>query len=76
MNKQKTTDFLIREYSDQELYDIATDILYHLGNKHYCIWQTYTKDDIEQCTCEKATNERMDTYQEAIRNFFGDYYCD
>ena len=65
---------LIDEYTDDSLYDIATEILYYLSGKHYCIWQTYTKDDIKLNTGKRPSNDTMDDLQDRLQNTFANDY--
>lgn len=72
---QQTTNSLIDEFNDNALYDIATSILYHLQGKGYCIWQTYTKDDIKLNTGKKTISRaRMDELQDRLENTFANDY--
>lgn len=36
---------IMKDLNDLEAYTLATDILYELENKGYCVWQTYTVED-------------------------------
>lgn len=37
----------IKRLGDDDAYDLATWILHILNKRCYCIWQTYTVDDIK-----------------------------
>ena len=66
---QQTADYLIDEFNDNALYDIATDILAYLQGKGYCIWQTYTKDDIECNLGRKPTDDEMQDLADSLQCF-------
>ena len=61
---------LIKELGDDKAYDLATWILYQLNGKNYCIWQTYTKDDIKLNWGKEPTVDEMDEMQENLMNCF------
>lgn len=61
---------LIKKYGETGAYDIATWILNRLEHRHYCIWQTYDKDDIAINYGRKPTDEEMDNMQENLSNCF------
>ena len=67
---QQTADYLIDEFNDNALYDIATSILYYLEGKYFCIWQTYTKENIKENTGKKPTKDDMAVYQERLANIW------
>lgn len=66
---QQTADYLIDEFNDNALYDIATSILCYLQGKGYCIWQTYTKDDIESNIGRKPTDDEMQDLADSLQCF-------
>ena len=59
-----------KKHTKQEEYDFATWILHELEEKGFCIWQTYTKDDIEIGTGKKPTAEQFSEMQERLMNTF------
>lgn len=54
----------------EDSYEFAIELLYRLQEKGYCIWQTYTRDDIEQGLGRKPTEDDMSALQENISNIF------
>ena len=66
----ETARQIIKEQGDDAAYDVATWILYCLENKNYCIWQTYTQDDIKINMGRKPTNDEMEEMQERLANTF------
>lgn len=66
---------LVKGFGDDEAYKIATEILEVLYNKKYCIWQTYTMEDIKNCTGKKViTREKFDELQDQLMNTFSNGY--
>lgn len=61
---------LIKKYGQEKAYDLATWILYALNVEDYCIWQTYTKDDIKLNWGKNPTAEDMEQMQENLMNCF------
>lgn len=61
---------LIKKHTKKELYKIATDILYYLEGKNFCIWQAYAKDDIELGLGRAPTLEEMSAMQERLANIW------
>lgn len=61
---------LIKKYGQEKAYDLATWILYALNVEDYCIWQTYTKDDIKLNWGKNPTAEDMEQMQENLANSF------
>ena len=61
---------IIKEYGNHLAYDLATWILYQLNLEDFCIWQTYTKDDIETNLGRKTDAEEMEEMQENLANCF------
>lgn len=61
---------IIKKYGNQKAYDLATWILYALNLEDFCIWQTYTKDDIEANLGRKTNAEEMEEMQENLGNIF------
>ena len=50
-------------------YDFATWILHRLQGHGYCIWQTYTKDDIESNIGRKPTDDEMQDLADSLQCF-------
>ena len=48
--KKGTQEALIDVFGEAMAYNIATDILHCLNKRGYCIWQTYTRQDIRNNT--------------------------
>lgn len=66
---------LVKGFGDDEAYELATEILQVLYNKKYCIWQTYTLDDIENSTGKKViTRALFDDLQDQLMNTFSNGY--
>ena len=51
-------------------YDLATTLLEYLKDRDYCIWQTYTKSNLQQNTGKKRiTHDDMQEYSERLQDF-------
>lgn len=74
MDAEQQKESLIDEYTDDALYEIATGILFHLERNHYCIWQTYDKEDIKNGLGKKPTKEKMEELQERLADTW-EYIC-
>ena len=61
-----------KKHTRQEAYDFATWILHELEEKNFCIWQTYTKDDVKLGTGKRPTDEEFCDMQERLQNCFYD----
>lgn len=61
---------IIDEYSDSFIYETATSLLYHLQERGFCIWQTYTKDDIKLGLGRKPTKDELADMQDRLMNCF------
>ena len=67
--RKKASD-TINEMGEKDAYEFATDILYLLASKYgYCIWQTYTKEDVEANIGHKPTNEEMQILSDSLQCF-------
>lgn len=67
---QKSQAALIDLVGEDASYKLATDVLHILCKRGYCIWQTYTRQDIKANTGKKRLTSRdMERYQERISNF-------
>lgn len=68
--KKRPQATLIDVFGEAMAYNIATDILHCLNKRGYCIWQTYTRQDIKSNTGKnRLTSRDMERYQERISNF-------
>lgn len=67
---QKKAEEFIKKHTKQYAYDFATWVLHNLEHRGFCIWQTYTKDDIESCTGSKPTNDEFADMQERLADTF------
>ena len=61
---------LIKKYGKEEAYNLATWILYQLNLENYCIWQTYSRHDIESNLGRKPTAEEFDEMQDNLADCF------
>ena len=52
-----------------DCYDFAIELLYRLQEKGYCIWQTYTKDDVELNIGRKPTDDEMQELCDSLQCF-------
>lgn len=51
---------IIQKKGIDDAYRLATDILWWMSCRYgYCIWQTYTRDDVEANIGRKPTNDDM-----------------
>lgn len=67
---RKMASDTINEMGEEDAYELATDILYLLAGKYgYCIWQTYTKEDVEINIGHKPTNEEMQELGDNLQCF-------
>lgn len=69
MNTLEKAKNYILKHGEQEAYELATSILARLQGHGYCIWQTYTKDDIECNLCRKPTDEEMQDLADSLQCF-------
>ena len=60
---------IIDDYSDSFIYETATSLLSYLQGRGHCIWQTYTKSDIECNIGRKPTKEEMQTLADSLQCF-------
>ena len=60
---------------DEFAYETATAMLYELYKKGYCIWQTYTRDDIRDNIGHRPDDNEMEYLGDALQNFF-EWYND
>lgn len=68
--KKRPQATLIDVFGEAMAYNIATYILHCLNKRGYCIWQTYTRQDIKANTGKnRLTSRDIERYQERISNF-------
>lgn len=67
---QKKAMRFLKKHTKQEAYDFATWILHDLEERGFCIWQTYTKDDIETGLDRKPTKDELSDMQDRLMNCF------
>lgn len=65
----KEASEIIKSRGNDEAYDLATEVLHLLSKKRYCIWQTYTKEDIKVNTGEYPTDEEMEELGDNLQSF-------
>ena len=69
INLEKTNignavDEITKKLTDEEAYNLATYLLSKLESKGYCIWQTYSKEDVKMLSGkEDLVKEDMEEYQ-------------
>jgi len=59
----------ISKHGEQDAYDFATWILDRLQGNGFCIWQSYTVDDIELNDGRRPTKERMQELSDNLQSF-------
>ena len=65
-----TAKFVVDTIGKDNAYNLATCILEVLQDKKYCIWQTYTMNDLKQNTGKKRiTEEQWEDFKYALTNF-------
>lgn len=69
MKKKINAKELMKDLNDLEAYTLATDILYELENKGYCVWQTYTVEDIADNLGHEPNGDEMEAIGDALRCF-------
>jgi len=61
---KETIETLMGKLTDEEKYNLAINLLSKLEDKGYCIWQAYSKEDIEHITGRKKLEKQdMEEYQ-------------
>ena len=63
-----------QNHSKEDCYDFAVELLYRLERDGFCIWQTYTQDDIRFNTGKQPTPQKMAELQERLQNTFANDY--
>lgn len=59
---------LVECFGNEIAYDLAISILQILNRKDYCVWQTFSKEDIEEYDRKKPTHERMEELHSRLGN--------
>ena len=63
-NVGNSVDEITKKLSDEETYNLATYLRSKLESKGYCIWQTYSKEDVKMLSGkEDLVKEDMEKYQ-------------
>lgn len=57
-------------HTHEDSYEFAIELLYRLEGAGYCVWQTYSREDIELNLGRKPTEDDMSALQENISNIF------
>lgn len=65
---EKAADFF-NSNTEEDCYDFAVELLYRLQEKGFCIWQTYTKSDVECNIGRKPTKEEMQMLADSLQCF-------
>ena len=74
-NAYGTASKMVKLLGEQTAYNLATTLLAVLADKHYCIWQTYDKEDIKLNTGKKKiSNNYLDELQDRLQNTFANDY--
>lgn len=60
---------IIDDYNDSFIYDTATNLLAYLQGRGYCIWQTYTKSDVQCNIGRKPTKDEMQALADSLQCF-------
>lgn len=66
--KKKATDF-IKKNGKARSYDFATWILNNLSKKGFCIWQSYTKEDLADNLGHNPSIDEMEDLGDALQCF-------
>lgn len=62
--------FIVNTIGKDKAYELATWLLAILRDKRYCIWQTYTMDDLRKNSGKKRiSQEQLDDFNYALTNF-------
>ena len=60
----------VKLLGEQLTYDLATTLLEYLKDRDYCIWQTYTKEDLKLNTGKKRlTHDDIQEYGDRLQSF-------
>lgn len=60
---------IIKKEGKRYSYELATEILYLLQGCGFCIWQTYTKEDVAANIGRRPTNEEMQELADSLQCF-------
>lgn len=66
--KKKANEF-IKKNGKSKSYDFATWILNELSKKGYCIWQSYTKEDLSSNLGHNPSADEMAELGESLQCF-------
>lgn len=66
--RKKASEYICK-HGEQEAYDFATWILDRLQGRGFCIWQSYTVDDIESNEGSRPTKEHMQELADNLQSF-------
>jgi hypothetical protein len=67
---RKEAYYIIQDKGKDDAYRLATDILWWLSARYgYCIWQTYTRDDVEANIGRKPTDDDMRELEDNLQFF-------
>ena len=65
---EKASEY-IKKHGEQYAYDFATWILHRLQGRGFCIWQSYTRNDIELNEGSYPTDEHMQELSDSLQCF-------
>lgn len=64
---EKAVEFF-NSNTKEDCYEFAIELLYRLKEKHYCIWQTYSKEDLKTLIGRNPTKDEFSGMQERLAN--------
>ena len=59
----------LSKHGDAEAYDFATELLAMLQGRGFCIWQTYTVEDVEANLGHRPSDDEMQLLGDALQCF-------
>lgn len=69
-DKYSVASKFVKLLGEQLTYDLATTLLEYLKDRDYCIWQTYTKEDLKLNTGKKRlTHDDIQEYGDRLQSF-------
>lgn len=69
-DKYSVAGKFVKLLGEQQTYNLATTLLEYLKDRDYCIWQTYTKNDLKLNTGKKRlTHDDMQDYGDRLQSF-------